>query len=282
MRFVKFGKKNELIPLNVLVIALIFVARFLPYDSLRVALGLPFLLFFPGYTLIAVLFPKKEGLSAIERIALSFGVSIAVVPLIVLILNYSPWGIGVQPILYSVASFIFATSIIAWLRRRRLPEPERYSIEIPLKLPGWGGGIWDKALSIILIVVVLGALGFLSYVVATPKEGVPFSEFSILGLNGRADDYPSELGVGEEAKVIGVIVNHENEMMVYRIEVKIGGVKNSESEPVTVAIGGKWEGTISFIPQKAGSNEKVEFILYKNGEAEPYLDPLYLWIDVIE
>jgi uncharacterized membrane protein len=47
-------------------------------------------LFFPGYTLISALFPRKDSLSGVERLALSFGLSIAVVPLIGLILNYMP------------------------------------------------------------------------------------------------------------------------------------------------------------------------------------------------
>ena len=78
---------------------------------------------------MAALFAKKEGMSGIERVALSFGLSIAVVPLIGLILNYTPWGIRLEPILYSVASFILITSIIAWLRQRSLTEKERYDIE---------------------------------------------------------------------------------------------------------------------------------------------------------
>lgn len=69
----KIKTRNELIPLNVLVLLLIVVIILLPSNSLRIALGLPFLLFFPGYTLVAALFPKRESLEAIERVALSFG-----------------------------------------------------------------------------------------------------------------------------------------------------------------------------------------------------------------
>ncbi|MFP3976163.1 MAG: DUF1616 domain-containing protein, partial [Dehalococcoidia bacterium] len=58
----------------------------------RIVLGILFVLFFPGYMLIAALFPRKESLDGIERVALSFGLSIAVVPLIGLVLNYTPWG----------------------------------------------------------------------------------------------------------------------------------------------------------------------------------------------
>jgi len=38
----------------------------------------------------AALFPGKDDLDGIERIALSFGLSIAVVPLMGLALNYTP------------------------------------------------------------------------------------------------------------------------------------------------------------------------------------------------
>ena len=68
-------------------------------------------------------------MGVLERIALSFAMSIAVVPLLGLILNYTPWGIRLEPILYSVASFILITSIIAWLRQKRLPQAERFGIE---------------------------------------------------------------------------------------------------------------------------------------------------------
>jgi len=117
-----------LISLNLLAWALILVTIFFPSNIVRIILGIPFLLFFPGYTLMAALFTRKEEISGIRRVALSFGLSIAVVPLIGLILNYTPWGIRLEPLLYSVVSFILITSIIAWLRRRVLTRDERFAI----------------------------------------------------------------------------------------------------------------------------------------------------------
>lgn len=118
----KISILNELILLNLLVMVLIIATIALPFDGLRVALGLPFLLFLPGYTLVATLFPRRQGIDVLERIALSFGMSIAIVSLIGLILNFSNWGIRLEPVLYSVASFIFITSIIAWLRSQCPPS----------------------------------------------------------------------------------------------------------------------------------------------------------------
>ena len=271
--------KDELIPLNLLVIVLVAVIIFFPSNIPRIILGLPFLLFFPGYTLVAALFIKKEGMGNIERVALSFGLSIAVVPLIGLILNYTPWGIRTEPVLYSVASFILITSIIAWFRRGRLPASERFGIEFQMRLPGWGRGVWDRMLSIILTLAIVGALGMLGYAIASPKVGERFTEFYIEGLEGKAIDYPKELVLGEEGKVIAGIINREHETVTYRVEVAIDGVRNNEVGPVALDHDGEWEEIVSFTPGRAGDNQKVEFLLYKQGQNEVY-QRLHLWVDV--
>jgi len=271
----------ELLVLYVLVGVLFAAIHLIPSNDIRIVLGLPFLLFFPGYTLMTALFPKRDRIGAIERTALSFGMSLAIVPLIGLILNYTPWGIRLFPILYSVTSFIVITSIIGWLRQRRLPELERFGIKFQLKAPAWGDGALNRALSIILVVVILGAFGSLGYFIANPKVET-FTEFYILGLDGKAIDYPREIRVGEEGKIIAAIVNHEHEIVSYWVEVRIDEVKNNEVGPFVLANEQKWEEIVSFTPDKAGDKQKVVFFLYKNGEDEPCLKPLHLWIDVTE
>lgn len=141
----------------------------------------------------------------------------------------------------------------------------------------------NKALYIVLVLVMLGAIAALAYVIAAPKLGERFTEFYILGLSGKAMDYPQELMVGKEGRVIVGIINREHEPVTYRVEVVIDGVKNNEVGPVILEHEGKWEGEVSFMPEVAGDNQKVEFLLYKNnGEGEPCLKPLYLWINIKE
>jgi len=174
--------QNELLLVNILTILLIIIITFFPSDVLRIILGLPFVLFFPGYTLIAALFPRRNALDSIERVALSFGLSIAVVPLIGLILNYTPWGIKLEPILVSLTIFIVVTSLIAWYRRHRLAEVARFTVSFNFSLSPWRGqSSVDKILSIILIAAILGAIGTLGYAIATPKVGESFTEFYVLG-----------------------------------------------------------------------------------------------------
>jgi len=78
---------------------------------IRYMLGSLLVLFLPGYALIETLYPKEEDLSPLERLALSIGLSLALVPLVGLILNYTPWGIRLDPIL--IALTILTLTLLA-------------------------------------------------------------------------------------------------------------------------------------------------------------------------
>lgn len=274
-----------------LTIILVAVISLFPDESvMRVVLGIPMVLFFPGYTLIAALFPRKSSLGGVERVALSFGLSIAVVPLIGLVLNYTPWGIRLYPILVSLTAFIVILSVVAWRRRKGVAENERFVVPLSgrIKLPSWQGqSRWDKVLSVVLVAAIIGAIGMLVYVVASPKVGERFTEFYILGMEGKAEHYPEALSVGEEGVVLLGIVNHEGEQTNYCVRLEMDGeeadlVVGGEAKDallVTLAHEEKWEGEVGFIPQKVGEEQKVKFLLYKEGEAEPYLD-LHIWLNV--
>lgn len=278
------GKKIEscvdLLAINILALLLIVVIALFPSNTLCIILGLPFVLFFPGYALVTALFPQTGGPGGIERVALSFGLSIAVTILIGFILNYTPWGISLYSILLSLAVFILVASAIVYFRRRRLPVEDRFRVSFKITLPRWAGlSNIDKALSTVLMLSVIVTIGVLVYVVAAPKAGEHFTEFYVLGVEGETENYPSELVVGQEATVTLGIVNHEGGETSYRIEVTIDGVKNIEVGPLVLADEDKWEEAISFVPQKAGDYQKVEFLLYRNEESEPY-STLHLFVDV--
>ena len=188
---------------------------------IRVILGLPFILFIPGYILIFALFPNKiidSGIDIIERIALSFGLSIAVVPLIGLGLNYTPWGIRLEPILLSIFFFILIIGIIGIYRWIKTDPDDRFVISFDLKFPK-SESKFDKILTIILAISIIVALGSLVYIIITPKIGEKFTEFYILGPEGIADNYPRNLSTQENASLIIGIVNHEYKIINYTVEI---------------------------------------------------------------
>jgi len=88
-----------------------------PVNVPRWVLGSIFVLFLPGYSLLQLLFPKGPELDSLERFALDIGISLAVVPLIGLMLNFTPWGIRLIPIVMSLAGFTIIISIGAALRK---------------------------------------------------------------------------------------------------------------------------------------------------------------------
>lgn len=250
---------------------------------LQIVLGLPYLLFFPGYTLIAALFPRKGSLGGVERIALSFGLSIAVVPLIGLILNYTPWGIRLVPILVSNTAFILAMSGIAWYRRRNLSKDERFEPSLRIGFPSWQGQTaLDKGLSVALVLAIVAAVGTLGYVIATPKVGEKFTEFYILGPGGQAAGYQTDFTLGEKGEVILGIVNHEQANTSYQVKVMLDSTAQDVQTWLGDKDGGstllpdnildvgvlpseeKWEGKLLYEPLMRGVDQKLEFLLFSS------------------
>ena len=84
-----------------------------PLVYARYGFSLVFVLFLPGYSLIKALFSSKE-LDNIERLALSVGLSLALVPLVGLLLNYTPWGIRTTPVTFCLLglTLVFASAAV--------------------------------------------------------------------------------------------------------------------------------------------------------------------------
>ena len=88
-----------------------------PFVYVRYVIGAAAVLYFPGYNLIEALYPKKEDLDSLERLALSIGLSLALVPLTGLLLNYTPWGIRLDPIVISLVVLGMGLALIAAFRK---------------------------------------------------------------------------------------------------------------------------------------------------------------------
>lgn len=265
--------------------ALTIIAVYLPIVNqtpLRVILGLPLVLFIPGYVLIAALFPRADDLDWIERIALSFGLSIAVTPLIGLALNYTPWGIRLDPILVSLSLFTLAMAIAATLRRVSLPPAEQLTVpagevvaQVRAELFEAGQTRLDRALSIVLIISILAAIGTTAYVIAVPKEGEHFSEFYILGAEGKAADYPTSFPLNTPQWVTVGVGNHEYRNVSYTVEAQavnqtfdpatntstIDRMQLLNSYQVTLAHNTTDEHRLTFTVAEPGYNQ-IQFLLF--------------------
>lgn len=88
-----------------------------PYIYVRYVMGALLVLYLPGCALIEALYPKRGDIEPLERLALSIGLSLALVPLVGLVLNYTPWGIRLDPIFVSLAFLTLSLAGVTVARR---------------------------------------------------------------------------------------------------------------------------------------------------------------------
>jgi uncharacterized membrane protein len=209
-----------------IILAIIFIfTPALNETFLRIIFALPVALFIPGYSLTAALFPSSKGIDLIERIALSFALSMAVAPLLCLGLNYTHWGIRLDPIVISLAIFSVAMLIIAQYRRSILPGNEQYRFPLGKILADTQNKLFpeestkiDRLLSAVLVISIVVAISSMIFVILIPKEGEHFTEFYILGEGGMVSDYPSNFAAVSPQSLIICIGNHESHNVNYIVE----------------------------------------------------------------
>jgi len=280
---------------------------------IRIVLALPVVLFIPGYCLIAALFPKEGDLGLIERIMLSIGVSIAVVPLIGLGLNFTQWGIRLDPIVISLTFFTYVMILVAIYQRAILPVEKRFRIPFSAivgrisqeVIPPGERGV-DRVLSVVLMLVMIAVVLGTVYVIVTPKEGGErFTEFYVLGEKQIAADYPDQIITGQDYPLYIGVGNYENRDMTYTIETWLLQTEFNNVTNISRIIAMDPNDHVSFtlahnattiIPYnlslKKTGYDRVEFLLFNEGV--PGLDvtgsdrinasyrDLHLWVTVRE
>jgi len=254
-----------------------------PLPILRLFLGLAFVLFVPGYTLQAALFPCADDLDGPERLALSFGLSIAVIAPFALILDALPWSLRLWPIVTAEGLFIAVCSLVAWYRRWRLPKEERFRLVVKVDVKDWWAA--QDRTNRILYGIVTGAILTATIsaiaIVVLPKPGERFTEFYILGPEGLAENYPHEAVVGQPVAVTVGIANHEDVPAEYSLAIISEELLVGQAGPVRLEPGAVDERSVSFTPLVAGDDVEVVFLLYRDGGKEPYRS-LRLWLKVTE
>lgn len=274
-----------LIVLVWIIMTFIFVIIPTLSDSIvRIILGIPMALFIPGYVLTGALFPKKDDLEGVERVALSFGLSIAIVPLLGLVLNFT-FGIRPIPILLILTLYSVVMVAVANYRIGNLPEGDKFSVPFgkiykdtvdAIKMKGNVGTIPK----IVLILTIVLAIGIAYYVIAIPRVGEKFTEFYILGANREADGYPTKLTVGNSSGVLVGVVNHEYSDVNYTVQIALNN-DTLVSKNLLLVHNQIWEENMTFISNKNGDNMKLEFWLFKdNNLTVPYRE-LHLWVNSV-
>ena len=116
-------------------------------------------------------------------------------------------------------------------------------------------------LSGIIILILIMANSTMVYLITKPTQGEEFTAFYILGPDGKASNYPTNLKTGQQGKLTIIIVNHEYKAINYQLVVKMN---NNITQTQTIALphNAKKKILFTFTAGQIGKN-KLEFLLYK-------------------
>ncbi len=200
---------------------MIFVFVLPDGNIVRIIFGIPMLLFIPGYALVSVLWPEKrtnlnEDIDEnLERFALSFGLSIAIVSIIGLALNFTSAGINLMTTVFANFGIIFLLSLFAFYRRQQLPVERRYNIDLTFKTARMPEDKTERVFIVAITVVLILSGIVLAYVLVTPGVEDKYTVMYILDHNGTAVDYVSDITINETAEVIVGFESHQFETTLY-------------------------------------------------------------------
>ena len=289
----------------------------------RVAVGLVAILFAPGYALVSSLFPKKnsqtaifedirivmahpEGrVTAVERLLLAIGLSVGLVPLIGLGLDYSPRGIDSSRLLISTGAVTIVLTLAATVRRLRMPPAERFDPKISRFVRTTFGQLRTvqarSTLSLVLIIGLLIAAGGIGFAVLDADRGEQFTSLYLLSEDPEtgeliAGEYPEEITQGETENVTIGVTNNEGKQVDYVVVAQLQSVNETgeiedthtmDRFTVTLQPGETWERPHTIHPELTGNGLRMTYFVFAD---EPPETPVYrpadayrtthIWIDV--
>lgn len=313
-------------PLDLLVVALWTVGAVAavnggpPPTGVRTALALPLVIAFPGYVILAVLFPETSiddaaddgghlaTIDSVERAALSVAVSAAVVPLVAFGLNYTALGIALEPLSVAVGGLVVGLAFLGLSRRLARSPAERY--EAPLlawtaaATTRFVGSSRDslrtrnplepttdtrRLLNVLFVVSLLTFAGTVGYAAVTPPgDGEAFTELYLLQQTDdgeyTSEDLPQQFSTGESRQLFVGVGNHEGVAMPYTVVVTLDGEEvDRVSGEVPAGETRRFETAIQ--PSQSGENVRLSVLLYRgdvpaNPTPENAYRDVHLWVSV--
>ncbi len=237
------------------------LALLVPADIVLIRiLTLPLVLVLPGYALTSALFPNRS-LGVPERLVFSLGLSLTIVILGGLALNWTPFGLRASSWAVLLAGITLGASAVALLRRRG------QSVSVPGWLRVGNVGLtfrWGLLLGL-AAAIVCGAVA-VSIIGAERQSYAGFTELWILPAGGANPENVVRLGVN----------NMESTAMEYRLDVNVDGKVVKEWPSIDLEPHEKWEAPLVLPP--TGSVARVEVDLYRANAPTTIYRHVVLWL----
>lgn len=287
-----------------------------PTAAVGLPLALLLLFVLPGYVTMAVAYADQGPLvttsrpmvRVAEQLALSIGLSLAVVPVLGLVTYLSPWSLTEATVVSVVAIYVVLISVLAAVRRSSHTTGSRAESR-------FGNRVAGSALTIpspskmtttqllvngVLVVSVLAATATLGMALLAPPEEAGTTDLHLLTESGDklvANEYPETVTTGEEAQITVGVTNDEGTRTEYTAVAELQRVRIDGQSVVVVdktsvgryqfalEDGNTWRQQLTIEPTLIGENLRFAVYLYR-GEAppRPSSETAYreatLWLDV--
>lgn len=287
-------------------------------------IGIGVLLMAPGYALTTALFPERSHTDApsehrdnhagiidtpstFERVLLAVGCSVALIPLVGIVLEFITASVTAGAIVSTLGGATVAFSFVGALRRLLLPKENRYSLRTARRASVLRDQMMHfrsmAAIDVILVVGFVVAAGGLGAALLTADHGENFTEFELTTVDPDsgdhiADGYPNEIQAGDDDEVWVGISNNEGESMEYTVVIELqavgsdGEVTERESlDRFTVSLEDNetWRDAQTIAPTLTGDDIRIVFLLYKGeppADGNTNMDDAYrhahFWVTVPE
>lgn len=287
-------------------------------SAVRVLFVLGFAFFVPGYVTVAALYPERSGfrsmkrsqkirpqgdIDGIERLALSVAASILVLSYVGMLLNFTRWGIRLEPVLLASSCYTAVGASIAAVQRWRLPPDGRFQVPFErwFRRARTDLNPLESPVTVLLVATLILSVGTVTYTATMSAGGETFTEFYLLTENETgelvANDYPREFVRGEGESVIVGIENHERQQIDYTVVVQLqrvstenGSLQVLEAQELrrfqsTLDSGETWRHEHTVAPTMSGSRLRLEYLLFRgtapaDPTAEQAYRELHIWVNV--
>lgn len=262
---------------------------FLSTQGFIAPLGLILVILIPGYLFVLSLFPGRSDLGSRRRALLSLGFAALLAALASLVLAFTPRGLQPASLTTVLSLLALFLSAFAYARSSELPSRKRFTLwskrgsRSGRKFARASRAVPKGQIVSLFFVLLIGALATVAFTLnanqssSSEKE---YTEFDVYWPKGTEYEAAS-LPTGSRVTALAKIFNHEKDSVNYILRLTYNNT-SLFSENMMLSRNQSWEGPVSGILNGSLGRQRLDFLLFKEGNlSTPYRQD-QLWINLTE